>query len=43
MIKISYICFFNIVIFILLFIFLDINYLKIVLFENIEGEFFDYL
>lgn len=35
--------FFNTVIFILLFTFLDINYLKTVLPENIEGEFFDYL
>lgn len=43
MIKTSHICFFNTVILILLFTFLDINYLKTVLPENIEGEFFDYL
>lgn len=43
MIKTSHICFFNTVIFILLCTFLDINYLKTVLPENIEGEFFDYL
>lgn len=43
MIQTRHICFFNTVIFILFFTFLDINYLKTVLPENIESEFFDYL